>query len=60
MINLTNLFKKLGLVLIVIPFVAVKAQTNGTASKDWVTKSNNYTKILLNIDQKYSPEFGSE
>lgn len=60
MINLTNLFKRLGIVLIVIPFVAAKAQTNGTASKDWVTKSNNYTKILIDIDKKYSPEFGSE
>ena len=60
MINLTNVFKRLGLVLIVIPFVAVKAQTNGTVSKDWVTKSNNYTKILIDIDKKYSPEFGSE
>ncbi|MBA2761739.1 MAG: DUF885 domain-containing protein, partial [Segetibacter sp.] len=60
MINLTNPFKRLWLVLIVIPFVAVKAQTNGTGSKDWVTKSNNYTRILIDIDQKYSPEFGSE
>lgn len=60
MINLTNLCKRVGLVLIVIPFVAVNAQTNGTESKDWVTKSNNYTKILIDIDQKYSPEFGSE
>ena len=60
MINLTNLFKRLGHVLIVLPFVVVKAQTNGTVSKDWVTKSNNYTKILIDIDQKYSPEFGSE
>ncbi len=26
----------------------------------WVTKSNLYTKKLIDIDQKYSPEFGSE
>src|SRR4030095_9047460 len=29
-------------------------------SKEWVTKSNSYTKILIDIDEKYSPEFGSD
>ncbi len=43
--------------LIILPF-AVNAQT--TATKAWVAKSNNYTKILLDIDKKYSPEFGSQ
>ncbi len=27
---------------------------------EWVEKSNNYTKTLLDIDKKYSPEFGSQ
>jgi uncharacterized protein (DUF885 family) len=60
MINFTSFFKTLPVVLMAFPFLTVKAQTNTTDSKDWVTKSNNYTKILIGIDQKYSPEFGSE
>lgn len=60
MINFTTFLKKLPVVLIVFPFLTGKAQTNSADSKDWVTKSNNYTKILIDIDQKYSPEFGSE
>jgi uncharacterized protein (DUF885 family) len=38
---------------------AVISQNHNTGSKDWVEKSNKYTKILIDIDQKYSPEFGS-
>jgi uncharacterized protein (DUF885 family) len=30
-----------------------------TENKEWVIKSNSYTKILIDIDEKYSPEFGS-
>lgn len=37
------------------PF-AGKAQTE---NKDWTAKSNSYTKILIDLDKKYSPEFGS-
>jgi uncharacterized protein (DUF885 family) len=33
-----------------------KAQTE---NKDWITKSNTYTKIFIDLDEKYSPEFGS-
>jgi len=29
-------------------------------SKEWVARSNNYTKLLIDIDEKYSPEFGSD
>ncbi len=43
--------------LIVLPF-ASHAQTAET--KAWVARSNNYTKMLLDIDKKYSPEFGSQ
>jgi uncharacterized protein (DUF885 family) len=39
--------------------LAVKAQSTTTTDKEWIVKSNNYTKILLDIDKKYSPEFGS-
>jgi uncharacterized protein (DUF885 family) len=38
-----------------LPFT-LKAQSD---SKAWITKSNGYTKILIDLDEKYSPEFGS-
>ena len=41
-----------------LPFVS-KAQSDPASGKDWVVKSNEYTKILIDIDEKYSPEFGS-
>lgn len=41
--------------LAVIPFT-VKAQTD----KNWTTRSNSYAKILVDLDEKYSPEFGSQ
>ena len=37
------------------PFIS-KAQNN---QKAWVEKSNGYTKLLIDLDEKYSPEFGS-
>jgi len=30
-----------------------------TENKNWVTVSNHYTKLLIDIDEKFSPEFGS-
>ncbi|MDF2431118.1 MAG: hypothetical protein JWP44_749 [Mucilaginibacter sp.] len=42
-----------------IPFLS-QAQNTAAGSKEWITKSNNYTKILIDLDKKYSPEFGSE
>jgi hypothetical protein len=30
-----------------------------TTQKEWVTRSNAYAKLLIDIDEKYSPEFGS-
>lgn len=30
-----------------------------TGNKAWVAKSNEYTKVLIDISKKYSPEFGS-
>lgn len=41
-----------------LPF-GIKAQTVSSTDKEWVTKSNGYTKLLIDIDQKYSPEFAS-
>src|ERR1700709_2143491 len=54
--NIYKAVKGLSIITIaVLPF-AGKAQT---APKAWVAKSNSYTKILIDIDEKYSPEFGS-
>jgi hypothetical protein len=39
---------------IILPFAA-----RSQASKDWISKSNSYTKLLLDVDKKYSPELGS-
>ena len=41
-----------------LPFT-INAQPDTTSNKNWVTKSNAYTKTLIDIDEKYSPEFGS-
>ncbi|HEY2647812.1 MAG TPA: DUF885 domain-containing protein [Puia sp.] len=46
--------------LISITTYSQNAATKNTDNKEWVIKSNSYTKILIDIDEKYSPEFGSE
>jgi uncharacterized protein (DUF885 family) len=59
MINPGKALIKLAIVIIGILPILAKAQTNAADSKEWITKSNSYTKMLLDIDKKYSPEFGS-
>lgn len=59
MINLATIFKSLRVVTIAFLPLAAQAQPDSATNKAWVAQSNNYTKILLDIDQKYSPEFGS-
>ena len=39
---------------------AQNPQATSTENKEWVIKSNRYTKLIIDIDEKYSPEFGSE
>ena len=53
--NLSRLF------LVLFPFVcfAQNPTTSPDDSKAWITRSNGYTKLLIDIDEKYSPEFGS-
>jgi len=39
------------------------AQNPPAASREdkaWIAKSNGFTKLLVDIDEKYSPEFGSQ
>lgn len=57
MIDLNKTVIKFAAAIITIAPVISKAQNSG--SKEWVTRSNNYTKLLIDIDEKYSPEFGS-
>ena len=59
MINFDRVLKSLSLLSIAFLPFATNAQTDTAASKEWIAKSNNYTKILIDIDEKYSPEFGS-
>jgi hypothetical protein len=54
----------IGIVTIIFSLLhlAANSQTNNTDSlynKEWISRSNDYTKKLLDIDKKYSPEFGS-
>lgn len=58
MINLSKSLNCLTIIIACLP-VAVRAQTKPADDKEWIVKSNNYTKVLLDIDKKYSPEFGS-
>ncbi|MDB5112468.1 MAG: hypothetical protein JWR67_3582 [Mucilaginibacter sp.] len=63
MTNSNNALKVISaLIFMSSPFL-LRAQTtpaNTVADKDWIGKSNSYTKMLLDIDKKYSPEFGSQ
>ena len=63
MINLNKALNRIAiLITATLPFTA-KAQNAPVApagNKEWIVKSNSYTKTLLDIDKKYSPEFGSE
>jgi uncharacterized protein (DUF885 family) len=54
-----NLLKSTGMFILLtgICFNAVAQQSAET--KAWVAKSNEYTKIIIDLDKKYSPEYGS-
>ena len=59
MIHLNKAFKYIPALLFVLLYSKTYAQKDSTNSKSWVEKSNSYTNILIDIDEKYSPEFGS-
>lgn len=45
-------------------FISITSQAQNPSqktseNKDWIIQSNRYTKILIDIDEKYTPEFGS-
>jgi hypothetical protein len=54
-----NLIKKLLVATVLFPLIAT-AQTDSFHNNNWIATSNNYTKTLIDVDFKYSPEFGSE
>ena len=61
MINLNKALNRIAiLITATLPFTAKAQNEPVAAGKEWIVKSNSYTKTLLDIDKKYSPEFGSE
>jgi len=62
MINLKNSAFGLAIVACAALPAVVKAQadTSKSGGKEWIKKSNSYTKMLEDIDVKYSPETGSQ
>ena len=39
--------------------VAQEPAVKTAENKQWIVRSNSYTKLLIDIDEKYAPEFGS-
>ncbi len=39
---------------------AQSPQAKNADQKEWIVRSNKFTQSLIDIDEKYSPEFGSE
>ena len=61
MINLNKALNRIAiLITATLPFTAKAQNEPVAAGKEWIVKSNSYTKTLLDIDKKYSPEFGSQ
>lgn len=58
--KLRIIFYSAGLCLLVSWSATVRAQNNVPQhDKSWITQSNQYTKELIDLDKKYSPEYGS-
>jgi uncharacterized protein (DUF885 family) len=59
--NTKSKFHFILLTALSFPFFSMSQKAAGTepGSKEWITVSNGYTKMLIDIDEKYSPEFGS-
>ncbi|WP_121811404.1 DUF885 domain-containing protein [Mucilaginibacter kameinonensis] len=54
-----NLLKSAG-ILMLLTGIGFNARAQQSAeTKAWVAKSNEYTKIIIDLDKKYSPEYGS-
>ncbi len=53
-------YKRLILILLPLVSLAQKPAIVRSSDKAWIDSSDHFTQMLLEIDQKYSPEFGSE
>lgn len=54
-----NLLKSAGMLMLLTGIgINLRAQQSAE-TKAWVAKSNEYTKIIIDLDKKYSPEYGS-
>ncbi len=42
------------------PFTAMPQSSAAGNNRDWVKQSDHYTQMLIDLDKKYSPEYGSE
>lgn len=55
-----SFFTASAVLIIALCPLAAKLQTKaGENNRDWIVKSNQYTKMLIDLDKKYSPEYGS-
>jgi hypothetical protein len=54
--------ESLSLIFLTILSLSLTAQNTPVTPNDkaWVIRSNGYTRLLIDIDEKYSPEFGSQ
>src|SRR6476620_7041964 len=56
----TPIIKQLLVVTLLSSSVCADAQSDTSSNKDWIIHSNAYTKTLIDIEEKYAPEFGSQ
>ncbi|WP_413669123.1 DUF885 domain-containing protein [Mucilaginibacter sp. Mucisp86] len=54
-----NLLKSTGLLVLLTGICFNSVAQQSAETKAWVAKSNEYTKIIIDLDKKYSPEYGS-
>lgn len=58
----TNIHRIIFTVLVLMNIVsqAQNPPAKNTEQKEWIVRSNKFTQSLIDIDEKYSPEFGSQ
>jgi len=51
--------KKVSLALLCSSLLSITSPAQAPGSKSWITRSDSFTSKLIDLDKKYSPEFGS-
>jgi|GEM_PF-6125924 len=51
--------KKVSLAILCSSLLSLTSPAQTPASKSWITRSDGFTSKLIDLDKKYSPEFGS-